>query len=72
MRRFRNNESSAPRGPSPIFDVSLSVKLNELMAEQLVDLFDQVVDARITIQPETWAFYKQLENWVGQREPSEV
>ena len=65
--RFRK---SAPvqKGPTPVFDVSLTVKLNDVMAEQLVDLFDAAVAARIEIQTESWALYKQLENIVGQKE----
>ena len=55
-------------GPAPVFDVSISVKLNDIMVEQLVDLFDDAVAARIPIKPETWALYKQLENIVGQKE----
>ena len=78
MIRSRNGEKPAVQ-PKPffdirrgdtkaMFDVSLTIKLNPLMTEQLVDLFDDMVDAGISIPPEAWAFFKQLESWAGEKE----
>jgi hypothetical protein len=52
----------------PKFDLApeFMLRLNLLMAEDLLDLFDNCVTAHITIPPHIWAMFKQLENWVGE------
>lgn len=54
----------------PVFTLKLSMDMNLLMAEQLLDLFDRCVQNRLPIQKESWAFYKQLENLVGEVVPA--
>ena len=64
------------RSRAPVFilttvDPKCSIEMNLAMAEQLVDLFDACREAHITIEKEMWAFYKQLENFVGPAENQE-
>lgn len=57
------NEESVER---PVFTLKISMDMNLLMAEQMLDLFDRCVQNRLPISKESWAFYKQLENLVGE------
>ena len=66
----QNSESKITRTKSPVFVLSTvepkcNIEMNLAMAEQLVDLFDACRVAHITIEKEMWAFYKQLETFVG-------
>jgi len=55
-------------GPKPVFDLRLSLTVNDLMAEQLVDVFKEALRKGIQLPSETFALFRQLESWIGEEE----
>lgn len=62
-----SDQQTESRGPAAIFNIKMSIEINNVMAENLVDLFTEATSKGIRVDGSTWAFFKQLENWIGEK-----
>ena len=57
--------------PTFVLRPKFILELSLPMAEQVLDILDKCVETHVFIPKESWALYKQLENYVGGVEETE-